>query len=60
MAQINKPVLVVAGDKDDLAGDIAPLVAAIPSATGLTLPGKDHMSAVGDLQFKREALKFLT
>ncbi len=60
LAQVKKPVLVVVGDKDDLAGDIAPLVAAIPSATGLTLPGKDHMSAVGDLQFKREALKFLT
>jgi pimeloyl-ACP methyl ester carboxylesterase len=58
LAQIKKPVLVVVGDKDELAGDIAPLVAAIPGAIGLSLKGKDHMSAVGDLQFKREALRF--
>lgn len=59
LAQIKKPVMVVVGDKDDLAGDIGPLVAAIPGAVGLTLPGKDHMSAVGDLLFKREALRFI-
>jgi pimeloyl-ACP methyl ester carboxylesterase len=59
LAHIKKPVLVVVGDKDELAGDIAPLVAAIPGAIGLSLKGKDHMSAVGDLQFKREALTFL-
>jgi pimeloyl-ACP methyl ester carboxylesterase len=59
LASIGKPVMVVSGDKDDLAGDIAPLVAAIPGAVGLSLPGKDHMSAVGDLLFKREALEFI-
>jgi pimeloyl-ACP methyl ester carboxylesterase len=59
LAQIKAPVMVVAGDKDELAGDIQPLVDAIPGAVGLSLPGKDHMSAVGDLQFKREALRFL-
>jgi pimeloyl-ACP methyl ester carboxylesterase len=58
LANVKSPVMVVAGDKDELAGDIQPLVDAIPGAIGLTLPGKDHMSAVGDLQFKREALKF--
>jgi pimeloyl-ACP methyl ester carboxylesterase len=59
LAQVWKPVLVVAGDKDELAGAIAPLVAAIPGAKGLVLPGKDHMGAVGDLTFKREVVKFL-
>jgi pimeloyl-ACP methyl ester carboxylesterase len=59
LAMVRSPVLVVAGDRDELAGDIQPLVDAIPGATGLSLAGKDHMSAVGDLQFKREALRFL-
>jgi pimeloyl-ACP methyl ester carboxylesterase len=58
LAKVARPVMVVAGDKDELAGDIAPLVAAIPGAVGLTLPGKDHMSAVGDLSYKREVLQF--
>ncbi len=60
LAKVAHPVLVVAGDKDELAGDIQPLVDAIPGAKGFTLPGKDHMGAVGDLTFKREALEFLS
>ena len=59
LAQVKVPVLVVAGDKDELAGDIGPLVEAIPGARGIVLPGKDHMSAVGDLQFKRDVVDFL-
>jgi pimeloyl-ACP methyl ester carboxylesterase len=59
LAQIHARVLVVAGDRDELAGDIQPLVDAIPGAVGLRLAGKDHMGAVGDLQFKSEALSFL-
>jgi pimeloyl-ACP methyl ester carboxylesterase len=59
LAAITKPVLVVVGEKDDLAGDIQPLVNAIAGSTGLVLPGKDHMSAVGDLLFKQETQKFL-
>lgn len=59
LAQITQPVLVAAGDKDELAGEIAPLVDAIPGSKGLLLPGKDHMGAVGDLLFKREVVKFL-
>jgi pimeloyl-ACP methyl ester carboxylesterase len=58
LAKVDRPVMVVAGDRDELAGNIQPLVDAIPGARGLVLPGKDHMSAVGDLTFKREALAF--
>ncbi len=60
LAEVKQPVMVVVGDKDMLAGDIGPLVDAIPGAKGLVLPGKDHMSAVGDLLFKREAVAFLS
>jgi pimeloyl-ACP methyl ester carboxylesterase len=59
LAQVTKPVLVAAGDEDELAGDIGPLVAAIPGARGLLLSGKNHMSAVGDPVFKRAVIAFL-
>lgn len=58
-AGISCPVLVVAGDKDDLAGPVEPLVEALQNAEGLVLNGKDHMKAVGDLTFKRQTLRFL-
>ena len=37
LATIRVPVLVVAGDKDDVAGDVETLVRAIPGAQGVTL-----------------------
>lgn len=59
LATIKAPVLVVAGEKDDVAGDVATLVAAIAGATGLTLPNRNHMNAVGDKMFKEAAVAFL-
>ncbi len=59
LATIRVPVLVVAGEKDDVAGDVQTLVNAIPGAQGLTLPGRNHMNAVGDSGFKQAVLAFL-
>lgn len=59
LGRIAVPVLVVAGEKDEVAGDVAPLVAAIPGAKGVTLPGRNHMSAVGDKAYKEAVLAFL-
>lgn len=56
---ITVPVLVVAGEKDDIAGDVETLVAAIPRARGLVLPGRNHMNAVGDRSYKEAVLAFL-
>jgi pimeloyl-ACP methyl ester carboxylesterase len=58
LARIKCPVLVVAGEKDDIAGEVQPLVDAISGARGVVLPGRNHMNAVGDLNFKREVLAF--
>lgn len=58
LAAIRTPVLVVAGELDDVSGKVEPLVELIPGASGLTLPGKNHMSAVGDKTFKREVVSF--
>jgi pimeloyl-ACP methyl ester carboxylesterase len=60
LASIKAPVLVVVGEKDDVAGEIGPLVAAIPGATGVTLPRRNHMNAVGDRQYKEAVLTFLS
>jgi pimeloyl-ACP methyl ester carboxylesterase len=60
LARIAVPVLVVAGEKDEVAGDVATLVAAIPGAKGVTLPGRSHMNAVGDSGYKRAVLEFLS
>jgi pimeloyl-ACP methyl ester carboxylesterase len=59
LAGIVAPVLVVAGDKDDVAGDVQGLVTLIPNATGLVLEGRNHMNAVGDKIFKNNVLKFI-
>lgn len=58
LARIRAPVLVVAGGADDTAGPVEPLVAAIPGARGLTLPGRDHMKAVGDRNYKEAVVEF--
>lgn len=59
LLRISAPVLVVAGENDEIAGDVETLVAAIPNAIGLTLPGRNHMNAVGDNGFKQAVLSFL-
>jgi pimeloyl-ACP methyl ester carboxylesterase len=59
LAGIACPVLVVAGEVDDVAGPVQPLVDLIPGAYGIVLPGRNHMNAVGDKGFKKSVLDFL-
>jgi len=59
LGTIPVPVLVVAGEKDDIAGDVATLVRAMPGARGVTLPNRNHMNAVGDRGYKEAVLAFL-
>jgi pimeloyl-ACP methyl ester carboxylesterase len=59
LGKIALPVLVVAGEKDDVAGDVETLAKAIPGAKGVTLPGRNHMNAVGDRGYKDAVLAFL-
>lgn len=58
LGAIRVPVLVVAGDKDDVAGDVETLVAAIPGAKGVSLLGRNHMNAVGDRDYKDAVVEF--
>ena len=58
-ARINQPTLVAVGERDTLAGDPSKLVALLPCAEALMIPGRDHNLAVGDKVFKAGALDFL-
>ena len=58
-ARINQPTLVAVGERDALAGDPSKLVALLPRAEALSIPGRDHNLAVGDKVFKAAVLAFL-
>jgi pimeloyl-ACP methyl ester carboxylesterase len=58
-ARITQPTLVAVGERDTLAGDPSKLVALLPRAEALVIPGRDHNLAVGDKAFKAGALDFL-
>jgi pimeloyl-ACP methyl ester carboxylesterase len=58
-ARITQPTLVAVGERDALAGDPIKLVAMLPQAEALLIPGRDHNLAVGDKVFKAGALDFL-
>ncbi len=59
LSHIKCPVLIVAGDLDDIAGAVQPLVELIPTAKGVVLPNRNHMNAVGDSGYKKAVLEFL-
>jgi pimeloyl-ACP methyl ester carboxylesterase len=60
LAKIRTPILVVVGDRDDIASGAPELVELIPSARMVTLAGRDHMSSVVAREFKQAAMEFLT
>ena len=60
LSKIRTPILIVVGDQDRIARNAPGLVELIPSARLVTIPGRDHMSAVPAGDFKRAALDFLT
>jgi pimeloyl-ACP methyl ester carboxylesterase len=59
LAAIRVPVLVVAGEMDDVAGDVSGLTDIIPGSQGVVLPGRNHMNAVGDRGYKDAVVAFL-
>ena len=60
LARIRTPILVVVGDRDDIARGAPELIEMIPSARLVTIPNRDHLSAVPAREFKQAALEFLT
>jgi len=60
VSAIHTPILVVAGDRDELAPDAPELVELIPSSRLVVIPGRDHMGAVPAREFKHAAIDFLS
>ncbi len=58
-AGLSVPVLLVVGEKDNITGPPGLLADALPHARVVIVPGRDHMSSVGDKAFKAAALAFL-
>ena len=58
LAQLKRPVLVVDGGEDETAGRPEPLAAAVADGRAVTIPGKDHMSAVGDRHVRQAVIDF--
>lgn len=56
---IRTPILIVVGDRDEVAHDAAELARQVQGAMLVVIPGRDHMSAVPARQFKDAALEFL-
>jgi len=59
-AEINVPVLIAVGTKDEIAGSADELGKIIPGSQVLNIPNRDHMRAVGDKVYKTGVLEFLS
>ena len=59
LAAINAPMLVVAGSRDELAGDPQALADLTPGAKAVTLPACDHFSAIPHALYKAAVFDFL-
>ena len=60
LSAIQTPILVVVGDRDELARNAPELVELIPSSRLVTIAGRDHMGAVPAREFKEAAIAFLS
>jgi pimeloyl-ACP methyl ester carboxylesterase len=58
LAQSQRPVLVVCGEKDALTGPPDPLAAAFADGRSVTVAKRDHMTTVGDKVYKLAVVEF--
>jgi len=59
LGAVGAPVLVAAGQRDDLAGDIDDLAAAFVEGYAVSIPGCDHFSAIPHALTKAAVFDFL-
>ena len=60
LAAITAPILVVVGDRDEVARDAAQLAESISAARLVMIPGRAHLGTVPARQFKEAALEFFS
>lgn len=54
------PLLIVVGENDTITGPPGALGEALPSARVVIVPGRDHMTTVGDKAYKAAVIEFLS
>ena len=59
LSQLQQRVLVVCGAEDDIAGPPEPLAATFVHGHSVSIPGRDHMTAVGERKTRRAVVDFL-
>ncbi|HEY5107142.1 MAG TPA: alpha/beta hydrolase [Caulobacteraceae bacterium] len=59
LARLTLPTVVIAGARDEIAGDPVALANAIPGAKSVALPACDHFSAIPHALFKAAVFDFL-
>lgn len=59
LGQIDCPVLICVGTRDDVAGDPSVLQPLFRNVKMVDIPGRDHNRAVGDRIYKQAVLDFL-
>jgi pimeloyl-ACP methyl ester carboxylesterase len=59
LSALDVPVLVIAGARDDLAGDPEPLAKTFRDGRAISIPGCDHFSAIPHALFKASVFDFL-
>ena len=59
LASLSMPVLVVAGSRDEIAGNPQVLADAIPGAVCVSLPACDHFTAIPHALYKSAVFDFL-
>jgi pimeloyl-ACP methyl ester carboxylesterase len=60
LSRMALPVLVVCGEKDDIAGAPGLLAAQFSHGAAVTIAGRDHMSAVGDRKTRAAVAEFFS
>ena len=58
LSRLQRPILVVNGGEDTTAGRPEPLAAVFADGRAVTIPGRDHMSAVGDKNTRQAVIDF--
>jgi pimeloyl-ACP methyl ester carboxylesterase len=59
LQSLRKPILVVDGDQDFIAGPAGPLAAIFAQGVAAVVPGRDHMTAVGARPTRQAVVDFL-
>jgi pimeloyl-ACP methyl ester carboxylesterase len=60
LTHVMNRVLVITGDRDAISGPPEPLAALFPRGESALIPGRDHMTAVGDKAYKAAVVAFLS